>query len=193
MKNQKLKIKNEDTLKGTGFGSLGWTESAKMNSTVKRLLGTFQEKEVSSESKNKNKTTVTCSECNQKFKTNNGKLPEHNRKRKRWYELTNEIGVPSVIKCEGSINDKKPPYTQRLKRIVIGGVAFKIGDKVLYEIITKGSIHWGTIDKVKVLEGIIDQIVINQSGTIVYFERDDNDEYGLHYIRIEENTQMVKL
>jgi hypothetical protein len=190
MKNQKLKIKNEDTLKGTGFGSLGWTESGRMNSTVKRLLGTFQEKEVSSESKNKNKTTVQCSVCNQKFKTRNGKLPEHNQRRKRWYETKDEVGEPGVIKCEGTINDKKPEYTQKVKHIVINGVTYKNGDRVIYEKIIKGSISWGTSDTVKIMEGTIDSILIKQIGTIIYFER-ENDEW--EYIYINENTQIAKL
>lgn len=190
MKNQKLKIKNEDTLKGTGFASLGWTEGGKMNSTVKRLLGTFQDKEVSSESKNKNKILVKCSACHRTFKTTNGKLPKHQIKFGPWSTRIDENGTPSRIICDGVIaKDVKPT---NLKNITINGVLFKIGDKVIYEKVIKGSIMCGIKDTTKVSEGVIDHIVVNQTDTLIYFKQYEG-QYGWDYIKLNDNPGMIKL
>ncbi len=188
MKNQKLKIKNEDTLKGTGFGSLGWTESAKMNSTVKRLLGTFSDKEISGDKKNK--IIVQCSECNRTFKTTNGKLPEHRKRHLSWWYRIDDNGAPSPIICNGVVSNKIKPF--KLKKIVINDITFKVGDKVFYEKIIKGSTFCGIKDTTKVCEGIIDHIIVNQTDTLIYFKQYDGQN-GWDYIKLDDNTEMIKL
>lgn len=191
MKNQKLKIKNEDTLKGTGFASLGWTEGGKMNSTVKRLIASFKDKEVSSESKNKNKIIVQCSECHRKFKTSNGKLPEHKKRHLSWWQhRIDDNGSPSPITCNGIIQVENK--TTKLKKIVINDVTFKIGDKVLYEKLVKGSKMCGIKDTTKLSEGIIDSIIVNQTGTLIYFEQYEG-QHGFDYIKLDEYTEIIKL
>jgi hypothetical protein len=189
MKNQKLKIKNEDTLKGTGFGSLGWTESAKMNSTVKRLLGTFADKEISGDKKNK--IIVQCSECNRTFKTTNGKLPEHRKRHLSWWYRIDDNGAPSPIICNGVIADKIT-QPKLVKKIVINDITFKVGDKVIYEKLIKGNIGLGIKDSTKLSEGVIDNIKVNNTDTLIYFKQYDG-QLGWDYIKLSDKTEMIKL
>lgn len=62
----------DNTLRG--IGKLGYTESGKLHSTIKKITATFEDKP---EKSNKNKEVFRCPGCNGKFTSNNGKLKNH--------------------------------------------------------------------------------------------------------------------
>jgi hypothetical protein len=68
-----IKSPKEDSLRG--IGKLGWTESGKTISTVRRLQSSFEDQETKSRGK---KDTIICPVCKTKFKINNiNKIPNH--------------------------------------------------------------------------------------------------------------------
>jgi len=55
-------------------GKLGYTASGRMNSTIKRLESTFSDSPKATPGK---KYIVECPACGRRFKSNNGKIPDH--------------------------------------------------------------------------------------------------------------------
>ena len=188
---QTIKTPNEDTLRGTGIGSLGWGESSKLHSTAKRLVSTF-DTPVKEKSK-KNKIEVVCSKCKNKFKTNNGKLPKHiDPTSWRWsYRRGNEedTSTPSVKYCVGEIFIE----TKEVKSIEINNTIFNIGDKVLAELIDVGNYNYGIKNKKFVQERTIQKIVLNANDFTIYFEKDEGRFYITKSLITAYNLEIIKL
>lgn len=125
--NKSLKTPDEDSLRGTGFSSMGYTESGKQVKNVKRLMTTFDDTPKTQTSK-KNKTEVTCTRCHATFKTTSGKLPKHKGRWNFSFFRRNDNGtVDPPSYCEGVAVFKK-----KQKTIVYKDVTFGVGDAVLY-------------------------------------------------------------
>lgn len=134
----KLKTLNEDTLKGTGFNSLGYSESSKQVKNVKRLMSTFDDTP-KNEKTFKTKINVTCKKCGQKFKTKDGKLPKHETGYSYLSQdfVRNDDGTITMSKyCSGV----KLIVTDH-KSFIFRDVEFFVGDQVLYNIITFGNVY----------------------------------------------------
>jgi hypothetical protein len=176
---QTIKTTNKDNLRGTGIGSLDWSESCKLHSTAKRLVSTF-DTPVKEKSK-KNKIEVVCTKCHGKFKTNNGKLPKHiDPTSWRWiYRRGNEedTSTPSVKYCDGEILlDINKSLRNEVKEIEINNIVFNIGDTVLVEIITVGNYRYGITDKKQIEEKIIEKIIVKDNSYTIYFKRKNEFE-----------------
>lgn len=191
---QTIKTPNDDTLRGTGIGSLGWGESSKLHSTAKRLVSTF-DTPVKEKSK-KNKTEVICDKCHGKFKTNNGKLPKHLDPfswRWRYIKGTEEdTSTPSAKYCDGQIAKEKT-ITKDVKSIEINNVVFKIGDKVLVEIMDVGNYNYGIANKKTVQERTIQKIAVYENDFTIYFEKTGGAFYIQKSLITAYNLEIIKL
>lgn len=134
--NNTLKTPQEDTLRGTGLGSMGWTEGGKQMKNVKRLMKTFDDTVINKSSK-KHRIEVTCDTCKKTFKTTNGKLPKH---KGDWYSNfyrrtfdPKDTSVKPVQYCDGKIQQKE----QTSKTFIIKDIEFVSGDVVLYSALAR--------------------------------------------------------
>ena len=130
MKN-KIKSPIEDSLRG--IGKLGWTESGKMNSTLKRLESSFETDKT--HSLKSNKTEGKCPRCSFTFMSNNpSRVPDHKVKTyKSFFSYENNICMGSWSRLptgEKKIVDVESftiPYTIRNVQ------TFSVGDKVIVD------------------------------------------------------------
>jgi len=93
----------DDTLRGTGYGKLDYTNSSKLHSTAKRVQSTFNDDQQTSKQKTK---SVFCSKCKNHFKIHDSKtdLPTHtkevtkydNHKTKPYVVITTYVNEPCV-------------------------------------------------------------------------------------------------
>ena len=129
MKN-KIKSPIENSLRG--IGKLGWTESGKMNSTLKRLEGSFENDKVSSLKSNKKEGK--CSKCSFVFMSNNpSRVPDHKRRYHKYSSNSEDnlcLGSWSKLPTGKEIIDITSfcvSYTRRTNHV------FNIGDKVIVD------------------------------------------------------------
>lgn len=113
-----VKSPKKDSLRG--IGKLGWSGGGKMHSTIKRLVGSFQE--VKKCRSRKNKYNVSCEVCGKLFKVNNvGKVPSHTR-------YTSQI-------CRGSwVKQSSDKYTVECLESVSSAIGIiNVGDILLVD------------------------------------------------------------
>lgn len=191
---QTIKTPNEDTLRGTGIGSLGWGESSKLHSTAKRLVSTF---DTPVKEKSKKKIEVICSKCKGKFKTNNGKLPKHlDPYAWRWRYIIGteeDTSTPSAKFCDGEILIETENTIKEVKSIEINNTIFNIGDKVLAELIDVGNYNYGIKNKKYVQERTIQKIVLYPNDFTIYFEKDEGRFYITKSLMTAYNLEIIKL
>lgn len=120
MKNKNtIKALDNDSLRGQG--KLGWTEAGKLHNTTKRLVGTFEEEGKVRVKKDK----ITCPGCGRKFRSNNGKIPEHKAPRYSMYVMQ-ENG-----NCKQKKNNYIPPQiVEKLDSYELNGIEFNVGDRI---------------------------------------------------------------
>lgn len=129
MSDKKLKTPDDDSLRGTGFNSMGWSESAKQVKNVKRLMKTFDDTPKNKTSK-KNKIEVTCAKCGNTFKTTSGKLPKH---QDRWAFKFQRRNLDGTVDAPEFCNGVSV-VTEKRETLEYKGDSFKIGDSVLYSV-----------------------------------------------------------
>lgn len=144
-----IKTPKEDTLRGTGYGSLGWTEGGRMYKTAKRMEATFDDSDVRIGAKKEGvkKIEVFCSCCKASFKVVEGKgLPKHIRTTstnvpvyedgkfvkynvvKESFECTGEV----VVIGKTIIETHKLPFVKKFGNINISiSIDVKAGDNLI--------------------------------------------------------------
>ena len=168
---------NHNPLRGTEYGKFGWTESAKMHSTVKRLLAAT---DGNPNHKDKSKhETVACDKCGMSFSVRGDKLPKHRRnftksvfdEETKKYVTTNETEV-----CEGKLvrkgSVKLETYTVTTSK---GVTIIKPGDTIMVE-----TSHYNGKEIVReILTKTIKFIVEETTFTRLYYFSKKNSENNI--------------
>ena len=144
---------NEDSLRGTGFGSLSWSEANKQSKNAKRFVGSFDQDVDKNYNivKKKKKEIVT-------FKNVTGKLPKHSKS--VW---SNEEQCFKVVLCYGEAkHDNYIISTKNVKKTTIDDTIVSIGDTIMYCTKSK-SLSYGQRPLVKSCEiQSIDETYVNK-------------------------------
>ena len=158
MSSNKLKTTSEDTLKGTGFNSMGWSESSRNVKNAKRMMSTFDDTVVKSTPAKKEKITVYCTKCNSQLKIVKGakKLHIHNL-----FTYDTNINRYGYVRCLNETYTLKAPKNifKEVKSVTINNQKIKTGDKIVYNAF-KGS--YGVVKQVQIRK--IEQIQEVYSG-----------------------------
>lgn len=117
----KVKKIQNDNLKGSG--KLGYSESNKLHSTAKRVLGIINSKEVHNNFTKKQ--IVVCPGCNKKFHTNNpNKIPQHKSYNHNIFDTTICSQTRSLM--------AEPKIKEKIETFSINELELSKGTKVMF-------------------------------------------------------------
>lgn len=197
-----MKTKNHIKVKGAknnslrGIGKLnGWSESATMFSTLRRLIATFTSDRYVPKTKVYKKETE-CPVCKKKFHLNNtSRIPTHTGYRSYFYKN-------NVAKCKGSwseqLSDRQNVIEQDSIFSILGKI--KVGDKFLIDFSrailreiddSYSDLFETTLEKIIITENLKNNNAVYSFKESLYFKGvknpiPNNSSYLRHAIKIEE-------
>ena len=163
---EKINIKSpiHDRLEGTGANRLDWSEGSKMHSTVKRLVGSFEQP--ARTSVRASKPLGTCPKCGWTWRTNNpDRVPNHPPHRD-WFS---RFKTDKTI-CPGSWSQEWDPYLDH--RVAVPHIEVSHGWRNPVEVISPGDSvlidftraalkpYWPGVDEIKEVK--LEEIIVIQ-------------------------------